>query len=264
MVVGIHVVLVDLLIVFVGRSLLGWEYLGLFLAAMLTCQASLAGIGLAIIPMRPTSRILCVALVACSLGFVCARIGVFPIPGYAGEGVLAVAVKSTLLVFVQMLVGFGGVLAVLAVRRRSVSRKTQYSLFSLLLAVTGIAVMLAVVCTLFAMLPPGTLLLDSGRQLLGTVFYGASNGLVALSVFFWLFPHGWRIKLITLPVAALAVGGILLVEFVALYATWGNAQWASLFVAICLMLTILQVLCMLLTLIPLRFCNVFGAGEPSS
>jgi hypothetical protein len=230
---------------------------------MLVCQASLAGIGLAIIPIRVTPRILYAALIAFFLAFVCALDETYPISGYAGQGIGATVSKAAVLVAVQLLVGFAGVFACRVAWRGIASGKMQFRLSSLLLAIGVFAVTLAVGRIIFYMLPPGQLALDFGRQLLGTAVYGTCTALVALTFVFWLFPHGWRIKLMTSPLAGLAVGGILFMELIAMHILWGRAQWGSLLIGLVVMLTSFQGLCLLLTLMPLRFCNVFGAAGPS-
>ncbi len=74
-VLAIHL-FADLMIVCLGGDILvdTLDMMGLFLPAMLVCQASLVGIALAIAPMKSTTRILCAGLIACPLVFArCSR-----------------------------------------------------------------------------------------------------------------------------------------------------------------------------------------------
>jgi hypothetical protein len=65
-----------------------------------------------------------------------------------------------------------------------------------------------------------------------------------------------------LPVAALAVAGVLFAEGAMLAVIWMHAQFGSLLVTGLVALTGIQGACVLFTLLPLRFFRVFGAAGP--
>jgi hypothetical protein len=237
-------------------------------SAMLLCQISLVGIGSAILPARLGVRMLCAVLGACGLVMLGMLLWACGGPWFmflAGprEGAGLVLAKGSLLVGVQTLVAFVGVTGGLAVWRHTSLRKGQYSLLSLLLFIGGVAVTLGVGRAFFSVVLP-TLdpsLMGNERDFWTLGIVAVSNALVASAVFFWLFRHGWRIKLITVPLVAVTVAGILLAAGVALYATW-DAPQAGIIATGYLILTAVQAVCVPLTLGPLRFWNVFGTAAP--